>query len=180
MSKQGVGKHFEEQIKKSVPEDVYYYRCRDEAQSFQRSALYSHKNDFDCMMFWDGHLFCFELKSTKGKSCSFETDPSQNAIIHYHQIEGLKKADQYEGIISGFLINWRNDDLNTQVTYFIHIRDFTKMVNDIGKKSFNLVDMLKYNAVLLESTILKINYKYNIKKLLNDLIDKDNKEKTDE
>lgn len=176
---QNPGKHFEEQVKKSVPDNVYYYRCRDEAQSFQKSALYSHKNDFDCMMFYSGHLFCFELKSTKGKSCSFETDPSENAIIHYHQIDGLKKAANYNGIIPCFLVNWRNDELNTQITYAITISDFEEMINKINKKSFNVVDMINYGAVKVDSTKLKVNYKYDIEKLLNDLINREYKEKQD-
>lgn len=167
---QNVGKRFESAFRKSVPDDVYCMRIRDEAQSFRKSALFSHNNPFDFLLFYSAHLFCFELKSTKGSSCSFERTADEHAMIHYHQIIGLRNTEQYDGIISGFLINWRNDELNTQATYFIRIQDFDHMIKNLNKKSFNVVDMIKFGAIKVDSEKLRVNYKYDIKKLLEDLI----------
>jgi penicillin-binding protein-related factor A (putative recombinase) len=166
------GKVFENQFKKSVPNDVFYRRLHDPAQSFNKTALYSWKNPYDCELFYDEHLYCLELKSTKYKSMSFESEKDSNstAMIHYHQIEGLLDASNYDGVVAGFVLNFRNDDLNTQVTYFLSIDNFMKMISTISKKSFGISDILNYSPIRIQSEKARLYYTYDIKKFLADAI----------
>lgn len=54
------------------------------------------------MMFARSHLFTLELKSTKENRFSFD-----ESIIKQHQIDKLVEANTYEGVISGFVMNFR-------------------------------------------------------------------------
>jgi recombination protein U len=170
-----VGKKFEDNFKTSVPEDVYYLRLHDSANSFNQNSStlrFSMKSPYDCQLF-DGKtrtLYCLELKSASGKSMSFERKKGDNksANIKYHQIESLTKASQYEGMVVGFVMNFRFEDKDTEITYFQSITDFNKMIDSITKKSFNLIDLLKYNPIKIEQTKKKVNYTYNVEKFLED------------
>lgn len=170
-----VGKKFEDAWKSSVPEDVYYLRLHDSANSFNQNSStlrFSMKSPYDCQLF-DGKtrtLYCLELKSASGKSMSFERKKGDNksANIKYHQIESLTKASQYVGMVVGFVMNFRFEDKDTEITYFQSITDFNKMIDSITKKSFNLIDLLKYNPIKIEQTKKKVNYTYNVEKFLED------------
>ena len=170
-----VGKKFEDNWKKSVPEDVYFLRLHDSANSFNQGSStlrFSMKSPYDCQLF-DGKsrtLYCLELKSASGKSMSFERKKGDNksANIKFHQIESLTKASKYDGIQAGFIMNFRFEDKDTEITYFQSITDFNRMIKNTNKKSFNIIDLLKYNPIKIEQTKKKINYTYNVKKFLED------------
>ena len=174
MSK-NVGKKFEESWKKSVPEDVYYLRLHDSANSFNQNSStlrFSMKSPYDNLLF-DGKtrtLYCLELKSAEGKSMSFEREKGDNktANIKHHQIESLTKASKYNGMVVGLILNFRFEDKDTEMTYFQSITDFNRMIGDLTKKSFNIIDLLKYNPVRIEQTKKKVNYTYNVAKFLED------------
>lgn len=163
-----VGKIFENNIKKSCPDWLFVYRPPDSAVSFnlQKKSNVRFSNKSPCDFFFfdgkNGNLFAIECKTFKER-CSFERDKSDKGIIHFHQIEFLLKFSQYENIISGFLLDFRNSDN----TYFLHILDFLNLIKNINKKSFNEKDMLKFsNPILIDKIKLKINYRYDIEKLL--------------
>lgn len=162
------GKVFENNWRKSVPDDVYYCRLKDNASMFATDAKYSLTNPYDCILFKEGTMFCLELKSTNNNRMSFEDKPksAKNAIIHYHQIEGLRTAGKYNGICAGFVFNFRNDTLGTEITYFQDIKDFDRMISVINKHSFNVIDLLKFNPVKIESEKKRINYNYDIDKFI--------------
>lgn len=172
---QGVGKIFESQWKKSIPEDVMYFRIPDPPQSFQNTARFSIKPPFDCFMFYKGTLFCLELKTTKGKSFSVEINKDDKGMIHYHQIENLREYSKYGGIIAGLVLNFRVEDKGTEITYFISIKDFDNMMNKLGKKSFNAIDLIKNNAIKIESTKKRTLFLYGVKDFIEKMI-KNNKE----
>ena len=70
-----IGKVFEEQIKKSVPDYALLYRLPDAAQSFggSNTLRFSRKNPFDFLL-WDSKrhiLYALEMKTVSGKSISF-------------------------------------------------------------------------------------------------------------
>ncbi|WP_257219480.1 Holliday junction resolvase RecU [Paenibacillus sp. LK1] len=119
------GKLFEEDFQKSAAqgaEKVFFVRLKDTLIPVDlRSRVRVTKNDYDCMMFAKSHLFTLELKSTKDKSISF-----QESVIKQHQIDKLNEANAYEGVISGFIMNFREPD---NKVYFIHIEEFLKYQN---------------------------------------------------
>lgn len=170
-----VGKKFEDNWKNSVPEDVYYLRLHDSANSFNQTSSnlrFSMKSPYDCQLF-DGKtrtLYCLELKSASGQSMSFERTKGDNksANIKAHQIESLTKASKHDGMVVGFILNFRFEDKDAEITYFQSITDFNRMINNLTKKSFNLFDLLKYNPIKIEQTKKKVNYTYNIEKFLED------------
>lgn len=84
-------------------------------------------------------LFLLECKSTKGTSISL-------SMIRDNQIKGLKEAGRHK-LVSGFLINFRNEKNDT---FFISIDDFLDMVDKIKKKSFNIKDLENFGAIKIE------------------------------
>lgn len=138
---QNIGKVFEEQLKKSAPPYSLLYRLPDSAQSFGGSSLlrFSSKNPFDFLL-WDsiGHiLYALEAKTVSGKSISFERTKDDKGEIHIHQIDGLNAWQKYNGIIAGFIIEFRA----LEKTVFITIENFNKIMVSINKKSFTLKDL---------------------------------------
>jgi penicillin-binding protein-related factor A (putative recombinase) len=136
------------------------------------------QNDFDSFVYRKPNLFPIELKSTKGKSISF-----QEKIIKKHQIEALDDAAKYDGIIAGFIFNFREYD---NATYFVHIRDFLEIKylseNEITEHRFKCklnkssigLDICKEVGIEIRNVKKKIKYRYYINSLLDSLIDKYN------
>ena len=49
------------------------------------------------------------------------------------------------------------------------IGEWDGLINSLSKKSFNESDLLKYcNPILINKKKLKVNYRYDINKFLND------------
>ena len=157
------GKRLEQNWKSSVEEldNLWIYRLKDNAASFSggSNTRFASHNMCDFIMFDDNSrtLYAIELKSTKSASVTL-------SMIRDNQIEELTKASKLN-LVAGFLINFRN---NSNDTYFIEMCDFNKMVSEVNKKSFNKKDLINYNAIYVESTCKKVNYKYNIKKFIKD------------
>ena len=109
-------------------------------------------------------FWTLELKSFEG-SCSFERTKEDKGIIHYYQVESLKKFSTYKNVCSGFVLDFRK----TGNTYFLMIDEWDNLINFISKKSFNEDDLLKYcNPILINKKKLKVNYRYDINTFLND------------
>ena len=162
------GKIFEEQFKKSVPSYALLHRLPDSAQSFGRSnkLRFSSKNPFDYLM-WDSKkhiLYALELKTVTGKTISFERNKDEDGEIHWHQIEGLNKWNEYDGIICGFIIEFRK----IEKTVFIDITEFNKLINSIPKKSFNFDDLDNYKIhyTIISQIKARTRYTYKIDEFL--------------
>ena len=177
--RKNTGKIFEDDYKKSVECDdsLINIRLRDEAQSFMKSAKFSHKNICDFILFDTefGVMSFLELKSTKEKYMGFEDitlddDDIQERMIHKHQILGLSKYARKRNVISGFILNFRNEKDGTQRTFYIGIEDFLKMIARIGKKSFNMNDLIDYNGIEIDGERKRTRYRWNIKSLLTSIV----------
>ncbi len=142
-------------------DNVWIYRLRDNAASFGNNGVtrFASSNMCDYIMFDDNSktLYCLELKSTKGTSVSL-------SMIRDNQIKELTEASDHI-LVAGFLVNFRNENNDT---YFIQINDFNKMISEINKKSFNIKDLQKYNAIYVESECKKVNHKYDVKKFISE------------
>jgi penicillin-binding protein-related factor A (putative recombinase) len=116
--KKNQGKAFEEQLQQSSKNTkVFFYRIKDQSIPVEmRSKVPVSKNKYDCIIFDSGHLFALELKSTGNKSISFD-----EKIIKQHQIDNLVEADTYDGVIAGFIFNFREYE---NATYFVSINEF--------------------------------------------------------
>ena len=162
-----VGKVFEENWKKSIPENVWYYRPPDSAQSFGTNSnlRFSAKSPCDCFMYNGEVFYTLELKSVGTTSISFERNKEDKGVIHKHQIDKLLEFSKYKNIISGLLLDFRLSDK----TYFCMIEEFKNMIDNLDKKSFNEKDLSEWcNPIVIEKKKMKVNYKYMVDTFLND------------
>lgn len=171
MAKQSVGKQFEDDFATSIDEDKYLlHRLKDSAQSYNNSAntLYSWQNPCDYFLFNGKLFFCFELKSTKSKSISYQKDENDKSqrMIKWHQIEALTKFSEYDNVVAGFVLNYRDDTNNNQRTYFLDIRDFNKIRLSTDKHSVNEIDILLNNAVKINGHIKRVHWHWNVDEFL--------------
>ena len=166
------GKIFEEDWKKSNPENSFLVRLHDSPQVFNQSDLtkFTVENMCDYISFdtTGCKLYCMELKSTCQKAMSFQTDENDrsNKMIKWHQIKSLRKAGAYRNIVSGFVLNFRcfEDDKTKyfQTTYFMKIDDFDKMIQTCDKKSFNLIDVIKNGGIKVDGERKRTRYSWDI------------------
>lgn len=163
-----VGKIFEQNWKKSIPDNIFYYRPPDAAQSFNtnnQNLRFSAKSPCDYFMFDGEFLYTIELKSVGTKSISFEREKTDNGVIHKHQIDNLKKFVTYKNMISGFIFDFRLSD----ITYFCTINDFSNMIENLDKKSFNETDLMKgCNPIIIKKRKLRVNYRYDVNTFLQE------------
>lgn len=151
------GKQFEKDIKDSIPQDIYYHRIKDPAQSFSgQGTRFSLHNEFDAYMYKNPYLVAMELKSNQGTSISFSLEDNKHNIKKC-QIDSLVDCTKY-GIISGIILNFRK----TERTYWIDIRDFMEFVRSTKKKSINEFDIMGFNGLLLSQQKKKIHFKYDL------------------
>lgn len=168
---QSAGKVFEKEFRDSCPTRLLLIRIPDPPQSFtQSNALrFAPKNPCDYIGYdtVTKKMFCFELKTTKSKSISVEVDDGKSAMVKRHQIDSLVDFGEYDGVIAGFVLNFRDEKNLVKRTYFIGIKDFENMMNNIDKKSFNEIDLLKYNAIKIDGKKKIKNYSWDIETFLD-------------
>lgn len=85
-------------------------------------------------------------------------------MIRQSQIDGLLDASKHN-LVAGLIVNYRNENNDT---FFITIEKFVNMINSLGKKSFNIKDLLNNNAIKISSTKKRTRYTYDIKKLIEE------------
>lgn len=168
MPKKNFGKIFEQNWQNSIPDDIYFMRIKDSASSYNRTSntSYTCNNPYDYFMLYEGFFIPMELKSTKDKSFSIQSEKEENGKdIKYHQIKSLEKAQKYKNVISGFILDFRNYD-----TYWLSIYDFEKIIEKTKKKSINLKEVEDNGGVKINKKLMKVNYKYDVLELLQNLL----------
>ena len=155
MNKLNTGKQFEQDFKKSVPEDVFFYRFRDGTAAWDsgENTRFQQSNMCDCMIF-DGVLYLLELKSHKGKSLPFKK-------IRKNQVEELSKANTYSKVVAGFIVNFRDVDK----TYFATAPKVEYFMTHEERKSIPIA-WFEENGTLITQRRLKVHYRYGIDEFL--------------
>ena len=162
------GKQFEESLKKSIPDYALLYRLPDPAQSFGggTKTRFSRHNPFDFLVFSPPTktLYALEAKTVKGKSISFERNKNEHGEIHYYQIAGLNEWNKYDGIVCGFIIEFRE----LEITVFINIEEFNQLIENINKKSFNYDDLTSsgLSYFIIPQKKKRTKYTYDIDRFL--------------
>lgn len=167
----GPGKIFEQNFAKSAPPYALAYRVPDNPSGFQRNAMlrFTRQNPFDYLI-WDSRrfrLYALELKTVAGKSIEFERNADEKGSgIHYHQALGLNDWDAYPGITCGFVIEFREIEL----TIFIEIKAYNKLIECVPKKSFTVKDLDDYDIPyqVIPQKVMRVNYRYDIDKFLSE------------
>ncbi|MGE5438043.1 MAG: Holliday junction resolvase RecU [Syntrophothermus sp.] len=157
------GKKFENAFRDSVPEGIFYYRIKDSTNTWNNTSgiRFTPKNEFDCFLFKSPTLLLLELKSTKSTSFSFK---GSSPMIKQHQIDYLNKCNISKNIVPGFILNFRNPES----TYFLHIKDLIRFINDTTKSSINEDDIVNYGGIMISAALKRTRYKYNVEKFINE------------
>lgn len=156
------GKRFEQNWKKSIPKDIFYYRFRDGSSSWggNDKVRFQQTNICDCLMFDGDYLYLLELKSTKGKSLPFDN-------IKKHQIDDLLWVSKYANTICGLVIEFSE----LEECYFIEISHFKTFYDSTDRKSIP-IDYLRGKGMKIGVEKKKINSKFNVGKFINDVIER--------
>lgn len=172
------GKRFEEDFAKSIPQYCFVHRLKDSAQSYNNSTntKFTWNNQCDYFVF-DANthlLYAIECKTTKFKSMSVQLDKDKDSssMIKHHQIESLKKMSGYDGLIAGFVFNFRHfegQENAFESTYWQSIDDFDSMMGGNGKKSFNELDLIMNNAVKISGSKKRTRYAWDIDGFLKNM-----------
>ena len=149
------GKKFEQDFSSSFSDEYWVYRLRDNAASFGNNCntRFTSSNICDYIILHDSSktLYLLEMKSTKSNSMSL-------SMIRENQIQGLINASDHR-LFAGFVCNFRNENNDT---FFIQINDFVNMMENINKKSFNINDLIKNNAIRIRSKKKRTRYIYDV------------------
>lgn len=153
------GKRLESNFKKSVPDDVFYYRFKDGTASWDKSSLtrFQQKNICDCMLFNGKQLYLIELKSTKGKSIPFGN-------FKENQLKELSIAQYFTNIVAGIVIEFSELDS----AFFMQISDITDFIRQDSRKSIP-IEYCEEKGIEIEITKKRVNNSFNIKKMILDI-----------
>lgn len=153
----GIGKIFEEEIKKSFPEDFYIERYKDDTAGF-----YGVSNPADYRLYKYPYTFLLELKTHKGKSLPIDK-------IRPNQIQGMLRAAAHKGVYAGFLLNFRE----LEETYYITVQDMIQYITMAERKSVP-VEWCRINGVQIEQEKKRVRYSYDLRSWLRRYFDESN------
>lgn len=157
------GKIFENNWRKSVPENVFFYRFRDSSSGWNpiEELRFTPSNIADCLLFDSNKLYLCELKCHTGKSIPL------NCIIgnktKKKQVDDLLNASKFKNI-KCYIIVFFSD---IEKCYALDIKDFFFFMQDNDRKS---IPISYFESIADEIEVLKLrtNYKYNIDKWLKE------------
>lgn len=154
-----VGKKFERNFKKSVPNDIFFYRFKDGSSAWggNDKVRFQSSNIADCELFDGTRLYLLELKSTKGKSLPFTN-------IRENQLKELSLATYYQNIVSGLVIEFSDLDR----CFFMNISDITDFIR-IGSRKSIPIDYCADKGIEIEIKKKRVNNSFNIKKMILDI-----------
>ena len=169
---QNKGKVFEKSFQNSCKKQlIFCTRIKDNQITYNNKygggVDSTSKNPYDFEVYCFPYMLCLELKATHLSSISFERDKEEKnkKMLHYHQIIGLYKASQYDGVNAGILADFKTSGM----TYYLPIEKFMDFFNSTSKKSISEKDFNALSAIVIEKKLLRTNYEYNIRKLFKDL-----------
>ena len=161
-----LGKKFEENWKKSVPDYMFYYRFRDSGSSYyggNANLRFSSSNIADCMLndpFTGLHLI--ELKHHKGKSIPLSCIVGNKT--KQKQIDDLYKANQYSNTYSSLIVFFSDVERCFQLS----INDFVDFTKNEDRKSIP-IEYFESHGIEIKVNKLKTNYRFDINSWLKEL-----------
>ena len=161
------GKVFEKNFQNSCQkQNIFCTRLRDNQLSFQTDEK-TPQQPYDCEIYNFPYIACCELKATHLPSISFEREPKQKnqKMIHYHQIKGLEKTIQYNGVFGLFVFDFQTSG----VTYALTIEKFLDFFHSTDKQSISEKDVISLSPIIVEKKLLIKNYAYDIKGIFAEL-----------
>lgn len=151
-NKKNGGHIFEAEFKNSVPPYMYVKKLKVSGMNYKGGG-----NEGDFLLYQYPNLFIFELKSHKGISIPFD-------VIRESQLKGLYDLNVLDGVICGFVFNFRD----LEETYFIDISKVIDFIDKGERKSFP-ISWVKDNGILIDQKKKRVRFNYDIKKLVDQL-----------
>lgn len=162
------GKRFEEDIKNSIPENIFCYRLKDAGGwSNATNMRFTSSNLCDFIINYNGYLFLLELKSVKDNSMPLgnlgakEITNKKTGIttIEYPKLDKMIEAGNKDNTMAMYLINFRS----SEETYLLTAKDFKEIITRTGKKSISLQDINTSNKGEYVRCSKKVSrYRYEI------------------
>lgn len=161
-----LGKKFEQNFRKSIPESryIYYYRLKDSASSYYGGNVnlrFSQNNIADAFLFHIGEqynrLLILEFKSHKGKSLPLD-------CIRENQYKEMLEASEKLAVIPLFIVFFSD----IERCFALSIENFDKFVQKKERKSIPL-EYFEKNGIEIEVIKKRTNYNYNIEEFLKEL-----------
>lgn len=159
VEKMNKGKKFEQNFRKSVPNNIFYYRLKDSNNNWARNdnIRFASSNVCDSIMFDGQRLYLLELKNHKGKSIPL-------TCIRENQLRELALKSVFRNVVPCIIINF--EDL--EECYCLFIEYIMEFIRKADRKSIP-IEYCRENGIKIDMVILKTNYKYNVGKFLKDL-----------
>ena len=156
-----LGKIFEENWKKSVPSNVFYYRVKDSNNNWARNEQlrFTPSNIADCLLFNGATLILVELKSHKGKSIPLNCIMGKKTKVK--QIEDLYEAEKYDCVYSQLVVFF--SDVERCFSLPIESVLWFEQLNN--RKSIPIEYFEKFGEEI-DVTKLQTNYRYDIDRWL--------------
>lgn len=158
-----LGKIFEDNWRKSVPKDVFYYRFRDSGSSYyggNKNLRFTPSNIADCLLYDSlTGLHLIELKNHKGKSIPLSCIMGNKT--KEKQMKDLQNANNFPGVYSSIIVFF----CDVGECFELPINEFFNFINSEDRKSIPIDYFEKYGSKI-ECEKLRTNYKYNIEKWL--------------
>ena len=167
------GKVFEKDIKDSAKaQNIWILRLNDTSLSWvkEKTARFTPHNVCDFLVYQKPFLFAWECKSTTYKSITVQQEEEGQGMIKLQQIQDLTNLSLFDGVYSGLILNYRNDEnLLDNHTYYLPIKNFNNFLCEIGKHSINQKDCIEYGGILLKQEKKRTHYLYDLNKLIEDI-----------
>lgn len=113
------------------------------------------RNPCDFILYKTPNIYLLELKSHKGKSIPF-------GALQAYQIESLHRYSQMDGVVAGFIFNFRD----MSETYFVDATLVYQFYHTGERKSFSL-EWTREHGLLIRQELKRTRYRYDLSNLLN-------------
>lgn len=155
---QNEGKKFEDDFKKSVPQEYWIYRFRDGTGNFggtkNENVRFQASNICDFEVVTDKYVFLLELKSYKGASISFEG-------IRDNQIKQMSEID-HEKIKAYFILNFREKEK----TFAVEAKKLKEYIENADRGSIPIQWCID-NGIKIDGEKKRTRFRYNLKEFFN-------------
>ena len=180
------GKRFEKNIKDSCEKQGILWERFIDGNKWgggnAESIRFTPDSPYDGIIYKKGIMLCVECKTAQTGSISFNQPPyfqpkdKPKPCIKAHQVKSLVERAKYEGVNAGLLVEFSDRQTKTKLIeggcFFIDIETFVTWTEYCGKKSMNVEDA-RYIGTVVDSVKLKVNSRYDIKKLLERICKQD-------
>ena len=147
------GKVFEKNFQGSCKkQNIFCTRLRDNQLSFTSDEK-TYQQPYDYEVYSFPYLMCCELKATHLNAISFEREKNQKVkkMLHFHQIQGLAKASQHNGVFGLLIFDFQTSG----VTYALTIEKFLEFFHSSGKQSISEKEVIALSPIIVDKKLLR-------------------------